>query len=249
MPLTGSGWKRVTHANWPSKAHAVALEDALRLIEIGLALALMQRAYEHLALGDTPVHFAEAVLAMSLLMFPGTREIVLALWIVSLWRLGAFEGPYNGGSDKMVLLALTCLMVAHWLPASWSGAAEVAIAYLAIQLLLSYVVSGWVKLKNPDWRSGQALAEVFRFSAYPQTETLRDLAHRRDWMRWGSWGVIGFELAVPLALVSAPTLWAALAVAALFHSANAVLFGLNRFLWAWVAVFPALIWFQDRVFG
>lgn len=222
----------------------MTLDDAIRLVEIGLALAVMQRAYEHLSLGDTRVHFAEAVLAMSLLMFPATPEIVAALWGIGLWRLWMFKGPYNGGADKMVLLALTCLVAAHYLP---NG--DIALAYLAVQLVLSYVVSGWVKLKNPDWRSGRALAEVFALSAYPQSEHLRALGTNLALMRAGSWAVIGFELAFPLALLTAPALYAALALAAVFHAVNAVLFGLNRFLWAWVAVFPALTWFQGRLFG
>ena len=227
------------------KAKPVSVEDALHLIEMGLALALIQRAYEHLALGDTRIHFAESILAMSLLMFPSTPEIVAALWVIGLWRLWTFQGPYNGGADKMVMLALTCLMAAHWIP----GGTDFALGYLAVQLVLSYVVSGWVKLRNPDWRSGRALAEVFEMSAYPQAENLRAWGARGATMRNASWAVIGLEVAFPLALISAPTLWVALAVAALFHASNAVLFGLNRFLWAWIAVYPALIWFQDRVLG
>ncbi|MEO1239247.1 MAG: HTTM domain-containing protein [Pseudomonadota bacterium] len=227
----------------------MSFDDALRLIEIGVALAVLQRAYEHLSLGDTRVHFVEAVLAMSLLMFPGAGEVVAALWAIGLWRLWSFQGPYNGGADKMVLLALTCLAAAHWTPFWWPGAGEVALAYLAVQLLLSYVVSGWVKLRNPDWVSGRALGEVFAMSAYPQAEHLRAWGTRPATMRWAARAVIAFELAIPLALTFAPALWAALALAVVFHTANAVMFGLNRFLWAWVAVFPALIWFQDRVFG
>lgn len=56
-----------------------------------------------------------------------------------------------------------------------------------------------------------------------------------------------FELAFPLALATRPTLVAALALAALFHLANACLFGLNRFFWTWLAVYPALIWLQGRL--
>lgn len=222
----------------------MTFDEALRLIEIGLALALMQRAYEHLSLGDIRVHFAEAVLAMSLLMFPGTSELTAALWGIGLWRLWVFKGPYNGGADKMILLALTCVVAAHYLPMG-----EIALAYLAVQLVLSYMVSGLVKLKNPDWRSGQALFEVFSLSAYPQSGNLRTLGGRARFMRTGSWAVIGFEIAFPLALLTAQTTLAALVLAATFHTANAVLFGLNRFFWAWIAVFPALIWFQDRIFG
>ena len=86
-------------------------------------------------------------------------------------------------------------------------------------------------------------------SAYPQAENLRAWGARGATMRNASWAVNGLEVAFPLALISAPTLWVALAVAALFHASNAVLFGLIRFLWAWIAVYPALIWFQDRVLG
>jgi hypothetical protein len=33
-----------------------------------------------------------------------------------------------------------------------------------------------------------------------------------------------------------------MALAACFHLANAALLGLNRFLWVWVAAYPALYW-------
>jgi hypothetical protein len=39
----------------------------------------------------------------------------------------------------------------------------------------------------------------------------------------------------------------ALCVAALFHLANAVLFGLNRFLWVWIASYPSILWLHGRV--
>jgi uncharacterized protein YhhL (DUF1145 family) len=75
----------------------------------------------------------------------------------------------------------------------------------------------------------------------------------RGWARWPrllramAWGVILLELAFPLALLDARLLWAALSLAALFHLANALLFGLNRFLWTWLAAYPALLWFQQQL--
>ena len=224
---------------------AMPFETALRLVEIGLALAILQRAAEHIALGDRAIFAAQAVAAVVLVVGAFRAEAALALWLAGLWQLHRFRGPYNGGADKMVLLSLTCLALAHWVPV----AQEVALAYLAVQLVLSYFVSGWVKVKNPDWRDGTALAEVFALSAYPASNALRGLAAYPGLMRWGSFAVIGFELAFPIALFSSATLLGALALAAVFHTANACLFGLNRFLWAWLAAFPALIWFQDRIFG
>jgi hypothetical protein len=41
----------------------------------------------------------------------------------------------------------------------------------------------------------------------------------------------------------------ALILAAWFHIANACLFGLNRFVWFWVAAYPSILWLQGRVMG
>ena len=106
-----------------------------------------------------------------------------------------------------------------------------------------------VKLLNPDWRSGAALRDVFAYSAYPVAEGMRGLAAQPRLLIVASWAVISLELAFPLALISQPTLIAALVLCFAFHLANAVFFGLNRFVWAWVATYPSLIWLQDRVVG
>lgn len=222
----------------------MTLELALRLLEIGLGLAALQRGIEH-ARRDVAL-FAPQILAAAALIWGGMPALACAaLWLCAVAQLIRFEGPYNGGSDKMLLLALTCLLVARLVPAQ----AELALAYLAVQIVLSYFISGWVKLRNADWRSGAALSDVFAVSAYPVSEALRRLALRRRLMRSGSWGVIGFEVAFPAVLVLPGVLPIALGVAALFHLANAALFGLNRFVWAWVATYPALFWFQGRILG
>ena len=113
--------------------------------------------------------------------------------------------------------------------------------------MLSYFFSGEVKLRNPDWRNGQALSDVFRFSAYPVSGQVRTLAHRPQLLLCGSWAVIGFELAFPLAIFQAHLLCAALGVGLAFHLANAMLFGLNRFVWSWLAAYPSIIWLQTRI--
>ena len=62
------------------------------------------------------------------------------------------------------------------------------------------------------------------------------------------WAVILFELVFPLALLDPVALKLALLCAAGFHFSNACFFGLNRFFWIWLCAYPALIWFQDRIF-
>ena len=226
----------------------MSLETATRLTEVLLALALIQQGLEHLRGDRREQLLFGARTALCLLLIAGIAPpwplVGLAgLSLMILWR---FQGPYNGGSDRMGLLALWCLTLSHLMPTlQWR---ELIFGYLGAQLVLSYLISGWVKVANPDWRSGQALSDVFRFSAYPVSEDLRRWADRPRVLLAMSWAVIAFELAFPLTLLSRETLIVGLAVAATFHLANAALFGLNRFFWTWLAVYPAILWLQDRLF-
>ncbi len=109
---------------------------------------------------------------------------------LSLLILQRFQGPYNGGSDRMGLLALWCLTLSRLAPSA--ALQELFFGYLGLQLMLSYFISGGVKIVNPDWRSGRALADVFRFSAYPVSEDLRRWAERPRVLLAMSWAVMLF---------------------------------------------------------
>jgi len=145
----------------------------------------------------------------------------------------------------MIWLVLTSCLLAHLAPSPYWQ--EMALGYLAVQLTLSYFVSGWVKVINPDWRSGQALVDIFRYSAYPVSRNLRGLADRPGLLWVGGWAVIALELVFPLTMLDPHALALGLGLCAAFHISNAIHFGLNRFVWAWISAFPALIWFQDRL--
>lgn len=226
----------------------MSLETAARLTEILLTLALIQQSLEHLRDFREERRLFAARIALCVLVIAGVAAPwpLVGLAGLSLLILHRFEGPYNGGSDRMGLLALWCLTAATLAPSIHLK--ELFFGYLGAQLVLSYFISGGVKIVNPDWRSGRALGDVFRFSAYPVSEALRGWADRPRVLLAMSWAVMGFELAFPLAMLWRPGLVAALAVAATFHLANACLFGLNRFFWTWVATYPALLWLQARVF-
>jgi len=226
----------------------MTLDAAIRLTEVLLALAFIQQSAEHLRRfrGEQILFLARIVLCLFVIAGIAAPWPLVGLALLSLAMLQRFQGPYNGGSDRMGLLALWCLALAHVLPTE--KARELAFGYLGAQLLLSYFIAGWVKIANPDWRSGRALRQVFAFSAYPVSESLRDWATRPRVLHAMSWAVILLEIAFPLTLVSQPTLAVGLALAAAFHLANACLFGLNRFFWTWLAAYPAIVWLQGRVF-
>ncbi|OYU70189.1 MAG: hypothetical protein CFE28_09400 [Alphaproteobacteria bacterium PA2] len=222
--------------------------DAIRLTEVLLCLTLIQQGLEHLRGGKTEklLFLIRTALTVPVILGLGSPWPLAAMAVLSLFILHRFQGPYNGGSDRMGLLALWCLTLSRLAPGQ--NLKEVIFAYLGAQLMLSYLISGWVKVVNPDWRSGRALADVFQFSAYPVSEELRTWADRPQVMFVMSWAVMLFELTFPLTLVSPMALTFGLVIAALFHLANACLFGLNRFFWTWICVYPALIWLQGRLF-
>ena len=221
--------------------------QAMGWMQLLLSFAIAQQSLEHLARGDQMIFVPRLILCVVMGLGVGGAWPVWGLWGISLAMLWRYQGPYNGGSDKMTMLILSCLSLAHMAPTPfWQ---EMALSYLAVQLVLSYFVSGWVKLVNPEWRRGAALCDVFRFSAYPVSEGLRRLADQPRFLFVMGWAVILFELAFPLSLLDPVALKLALLCAAGFHFSNACFFGLNRFFWIWLCAYPALIWFQDRIFG
>ncbi|MDB5490620.1 MAG: hypothetical protein JWO78_469 [Micavibrio sp.] len=225
----------------------MTLELALRATEILLALAFLLQGAEHLtaAKDEQRLFLVRIVLSIFLLVGFQTPWVCLCLVVTGLMLLHRFQGPYNGGSDRMGMLVLCCLTLAHFMPTLKTQ--EYVFGYLALQLTLSYFIAGWVKIINPEWRRGRALQDVFRFSTYPVSESLRGWADRPRLVRVMSWAVMVFELCFPLALLTQTSLLIGLTIAASFHLANACLFGLNRFFWVWLAAYPSLLWLQDRI--
>ena len=225
----------------------MTLELAVRLAEIILGFAIFQQGLEFMRAQqlEKMLGFIRAVLAIVLML--GFQPVLVesVLLVTAILIILHFRGPYNGGSDTMTFLVLLCLWLSHMAPTRYWQ--EIALGYLSIQLMLSYFQSGWVKIVNPEWRSGSALQKVFAVSAYPVSENVRLWSQRPQLLFFMSWAVIGFELVFPLALFNQTLLIVALVIAALFHFANACFFGLNRFFWIWLAAFPVIVWFQSRL--
>lgn len=224
------------------------LEQAVRYSEIILAFAFIQQSVEYIR-GLQPEKTLGVIrLLLSLLLLMGFQPVLVeaALLIIACFLLYRFQGPYNGGSDCMSILVLLCLFLSHIAPTVfWQ---QLALGYLAFQLTFSYFQSGYIKIINADWRSGQALTDVFVITAYPVSKHARRWAQSPQLMLLMSWLVIVFELLFPLSLLNQYALIVALAIAATFHLANACLFGLNRFFWIWPAAYPIILWFQSRIF-
>ena len=123
-------------------------------------------------------------------------------------------------------------------------------------------VAAWIRENHPEvWLSVSATTRRPRPGEvdgvhyhFISGADFADMVRRGEMLEWAvvhgraglcaaaAWFVIAFEVTFPLALVLGPTGVAVYAaVGALFHVSNAVLMGLNTFVWAFVATYPAVL--------
>jgi hypothetical protein len=167
--------------------------------------------------------------ALSLLLFA-------SYWLV-IARLGA---PFNGGSDALSSLSLLMLGLAA-LGRPGGVFQFVALGYLGVQTVFSYFVAGLAKLKERGWRRGTALVHFARLPKYGVPAWARALLARPSVALAASWAILAFECSFPYALRGERVCLVYLTLGACFHLGNAWLFGLNRFLFSWLAVYPVLL--------
>lgn len=176
-------------------------------------------------------------ISLSLLgLFTTNYYIVPILLLTATLSSIRWGGTFNGGSDYMTLLVLLMSSGAILLP-EWS---HYFWFYLGVQVVLSYFISGVSKLKNPEWRSGQALSKLLTKSNYSVPDSIKKIAANSQTALFLSWLIIIFELAAVTVFIHPAVCLVFMGIAFLFHVANFFVLGLNRFVFAWLAAYPAL---------
>lgn len=148
-------------------------------------------------------------------------------------------GSFNGGSDSMTSILLLATLLGLLFPRSL---ASICLWYMALQLCISYFKAGWVKIKNSNWRRGEALSYFVESESYEQSRAISRIFNSPLKTLLISWVIIIFELSFPIAFLNQHIAMGFIAIGILFHLGNAYIFGLNRFLYAWLAAYPALYW-------
>jgi hypothetical protein len=153
------------------------------------------------------------------------------------------------GADQMMMIVAAGLLAVVATPTDspWHDA---GFWFIAAQSCLAYFTSGVSKAVAPKWRSGEAVNSIMRTSTYGH-QSVRNLlvAHCRLAFVF-AWAVIAFECLFPLALLAPrEVLIAALAAGVLFHIVNAVIMGLNDFVPAFLATYPALWLVHTQLHG
>ncbi len=181
--------------------------------------------------------------AVALAVQGASLPLIAFLFAGNLLILIRWRGAFNGGSDFMTLVVLSGLLIAQ-VVAAFSNEAlgwQAGFWYIAIQSITSYFMSGSVKLLRREWRNGSAMTIFLNGAIYGPLSATHPLRNR--WLALlGSWGFIVWEILFPFSLFDPRLAAVFCAVAALFHFLVFWFFGLNRFFWAWVCSFPAIMW-------
>lgn len=209
-------------AEWWSSRAALRALFPWQIVRRDYGLRFGDRAWSGLVGAQAAIAVAIAVSEAAVLPW-------LAL-VLALLQAARFRGNFNGGSDAMTLVVLLGLAVGRTFSAS------AGLGYIAAQLVLSYFLAGCWKLRERAWREGSALDRLLALPQYRSTPLLLPAS------RWLGYGVIAFECAFPLSLFGLALPFAALGLT--FHAVNARVLGLNRFLWAWLAAYPALFYWS-----
>lgn len=144
------------------------------------------------------------------------------------------------GSDHLSTVTFTTAFLDK--VAGYNSSDRQAVLYsLVAQSALAYCTSGLVKLASPTWRSGKAITGVLRTKTYGDRDLFALVQACPAVAKIMAWSVILTETLFPVILVL-PTRVArgCFAAGVVFHLANGRFMGLNRFLWAFTATYPAV---------
>lgn len=183
----------------------------------------------------------------------GPAALLICLLILTLSHMLLnirFRGLYNGGSD-MMMMTLSVGIIIDITASIFSTHVRWGLVYIGLNLLLSYLKAGLVKIKNIEWIKGKAL---FHFLSTTEHQKMKLAINRISQFKLGfslfwivSFLTLVFELSVPLVFLNRTVLIFYFCFAVVFHFGIFIIFGLNRFFWAWLAAWPSLFYLYHLV--
>jgi hypothetical protein len=144
------------------------------------------------------------------------------------------------GSDQLLgILFMTLLLVAIHPSAT---AMRMGLWFLALQACLAYFTSGIYKVTSRIWWDGAALIGILGTRSYGNERLALWFGEHLGLTKWSSRAFVLSETAFPLVLACPPG-WLPwfLAWGIGFHVTCAVIMGLDGFVWAFLATYPAIV--------
>lgn len=125
-----------------------------------------------------------------------------------------------------------------------------ALIFIAMHSCLAYLTAGAAKLIMPEWRDGSYMRGMICTRYWGNRALAAWMLRRPVLIKACALTVFIGEMVFPLIVIAPwPLAITGLAVAAAFHIAVAVILGLNLFLFAFVATYPAVLFLNLMVRG
>ncbi|MBN9795558.1 hypothetical protein DMP17_44380 [Pseudonocardia sp. TMWB2A] len=149
----------------------------------------------------------------------------------------------SDGSDHASFVAQVGVALARGAGGS-PPSIDAGLWFVALSSAMAYTAAGVAKLMSPGWRSGDAVLGVVRLRVYGDPALARYLDRVPGCGRGLEVAVVALECGFGLAWAdrSGRTAWAVVLASLSFHLANARVMGLNRFLTAFAATYPAVLY-------
>jgi hypothetical protein len=153
------------------------------------------------------------------------------------------------GSDKLANLLNVCLffcVCAFPTP----SIEKITLVFIAAQVVLAYFTGSVSKTFSRVWRNGTAMIGIFSTTRFGNAAMLRVLMGAGKTAQvTGSWMIIMIQLALSVSILLPMNIFLILlGVGLVFHLLNNILFKLNRFVFAFLAAYPALIYIKLTFF-
>lgn len=189
--------------------------------------------------------FADAAFSIILLARPRVALFIAVVLLLHLAIMKRHHLTFDGSDHMLLVVLLACLLgrvTADPL------AARAAVTFLAAEVTLAYLVAGLYKATSPYWQSGNAIAMVVQTRMLGQATAARlirrfpAIGHAATYVVF-SWETLFccFTFAPPAIIMIM------LAIGIGFHLGCSIIMGLNRFLFAFVASYPAVLWVNTVV--
>lgn len=171
---------------------------------------------------------------------PDPVHLLLLGVVVAGGAMRFLRAPYGSeGADEASQIVLTALLLVCLRPTPM--AMQLGLWFIALQGCLAYFTSGIYKITGRMWLSGTALIGVLGTRSYGNGTLAAWFATHTTLARWVSRGLSLSETLFPLVLLAPPSfLPIFLTWGVVFHLSCAVVMGLDCFVWAFVATYPAI---------
>jgi hypothetical protein len=258
---------------------AFALEFAVRLVAVGLAITGAELVADRSAFAATGPFSPQVFLALRGADPPRALTGATGLSIVAGTQVVAAVGlvvvgpmPVLGRCALVVLLLTTMTIrrrkiiggdgaeqmsdivliaaVLALLPVPGDTRIMLAVIFIAAQAVLSYFTAGVAKLISPIWRTGGAMPAILGTYGHGLAPMSRLMASTPALGLVLGWAVIVFEVSFPLVLLTPLSIAIGiLAIGVTFHLGSAAVMGLNSFVWPFPATYACVLAARASLIG